>query len=370
MTAAGKSKARPTLFRRPSAEELQQRDEAGSAAAPPLAPIAEPDAAGAVAHVGGVAPAVLAAWGPGGVTVIDGALHCDGRPVTPGMTIEVPTALISETPYNARVYYRSQEIDEMVTSLDRFGQEVSAEGWVENGRVWLVDGGKRYRASRAGGRPTVRVEIKAKPSDAREIYLASRRMNVERSAQTAIDDAVRFRTLLDEGVFPTQEALGEAVGIKKAMVSTIMSLTRIPERLLGRMKESDVTSAVGVACEVARLFIDRAVDDDATRGRSLDPDDAEDQRVLEERELIAEEIIDEAIRKELTRSDVQRLVRSRIRGPQQRARADVREVRWKGQRGQLKVTPKKRAIEIALPEIDEDRFEALVSRLEAVLAGE
>jgi ParB family transcriptional regulator, chromosome partitioning protein len=363
-TATKQPARKPGLYRSLSAADLAKRDAAAlslqeQATARPLDGLAAIKAAGLSSE-------------PVDAASASEALLIAEQRIVPGMTAEIPLHLLREGPFNARVFYRSAEIDEMVNSLERHGQEVSAEGWIEDQLVWLIDGGKRYRASRAGGRASLRVELKPKPQSNQALYLASRRMNTERSTQTAIDDAVRFRALLDDGVFVSQDAIAEAVGLKKAMVSTVLSLTRIPERLLGRMKESDVTAGVGVAAQIARLFIDRSADDSessAGASRTLDPADPADAAILEDRELVASEIIDETIRKELTRTDVQRLVRSRIKGPQQRQRADVRELRWGSLRGQLKVTPKKRAIEIALPEADLGEFEALVARLESILAA-
>ncbi|WP_119155390.1 ParB/RepB/Spo0J family partition protein [Caldimonas tepidiphila] len=266
-----------------------------------------------------------------------------------GSTVQVPLHLIGENPFNARVFYVASEIDDMALSLQAHGQDVSAEGWVEDGRVLLIDGGKRLRGARAAGLPSLRVEIKRKPANSRDLYLASRRINLERSAHTVLDDAVRFQALLKAGVFESQDEIAQRLQISKSAVSQVMAINLIPERLLARMKEHPQTSSHGAAYELSRIFV-------AELART-DPDRAEQ---------LAAEVIDEVVRKEMTRQQVRALIESRLQGPQRRVRSEIRELRLGAAKGQLKVVEERGQLEFsirALPAEDLQRLVAAVERL-------
>lgn len=264
-----------------------------------------------------------------------------------GSTANVPLHLIGENPYNARVFYVASEIDEMALSLQAHGQDVSAEGWVEDGRVLLIDGGKRLRGARAAGLPFLRVEIKAKPPSSRELYLASRRINLERSAHTVLDDAVRFQALLQARVFESQEEIAQHLQISKSAVSQIMAINLIPERLLARMKEHPQTSSHGAAYEISRIFVSELAKNDPDRSEQL-----------------AGEVLDEVVRKEMTRQQVRGLIESRLQGPQRRMRSEIRELRLGEAKGQLKVVEERGQLELSIKALPAAELQRLVQAVE------
>lgn len=81
-------------------------------------------------------------------------------------------------------------------------QKVAANGWVRpDGRIKLDDGGTRLRAARASGLEYLEVKIVGPTQQSAEQFKRSKALNDERSSQTALDLAVMFRKLLDEGVY-------------------------------------------------------------------------------------------------------------------------------------------------------------------------
>lgn len=114
-------------------------------------------------------------------------------------------------------------------------------------------------------------------------------MNTARSEQTCLDDAERWKQLLDNGTFRNLEDIANHLGTSVPTVSKTLSISTIPVRLLTRMREHKATYSLRVAVEIARIFGEKSPRQSAG-GRELSQDDLEQ---------IAEEVIDEAVKKEL-----------------------------------------------------------------------
>ena len=150
-----------------------------------------------------------------------------------GFVYDVPVELIKSNPVNPRALYTTAAVDDMATSLRESGQKISATGFVdETGKVVLIEGETRLRGARAAGIPTLRVEIKKKPDSERALYEEARAANVERRDQTPLDDAIKWRELLDRKVYATQTALAKALGLGEDDVSRILSLAKLPHRIV------------------------------------------------------------------------------------------------------------------------------------------
>src|SRR5665647_698513 len=173
-----------------------------------------------------------------------------------GRTYELPLAKFRESPMNARVFYSAEDVDGMATSLIQNRQEVPVTGYAntDGDSVMLVDGQKRLRGARAGGLEVLRVEICAAPADEKSVFLMSRRINRDRSSQTALDDAVRFQQLLDGGHFSNQEELGKAVEMSQSSISRVLAINKIPERIMHRMKDSVLLTGVAPAHAISQIF--------------------------------------------------------------------------------------------------------------------
>lgn len=150
-----------------------------------------------------------------------------------GFVYDVPVEVIKSNPVNPRALYTTAAVDEMAMSLRESGQKISATGFVDDtGKVVLIEGETRLRGARAAGLPALRVEIKKKPDSERALYEEARAANVERRDQTPLDDAIKWRELLDRKVYPTQTALAKALGLGEDDVSRILSLAKLPQRIV------------------------------------------------------------------------------------------------------------------------------------------
>lgn len=267
----------------------------------------------------------------------------------------VPISMLEVDPLNARLFYLTQEIDDMAKSLSA-RQEVPCVGFRRaDGRVVLTDGGKRYRAARAGGIAALRVEIREEPKSKRELYEQSRRVNQERSTQTALDDAMRWDYLLKEGIYSGRDDLANSLGVSGALVTQTVSISRIPERLLSRMKDHALLTGQGAAYEISRLFAPSV------------PAERHD-----EAHLFAERLIDEVLHAgeddKWNKGKVRARVDEFFEGKPQRVRGDSRPLTFNGGSGKLKHVPEKKQITLTLEGLEGERASEFLRELEALIA--
>ncbi|MDO8371634.1 MAG: ParB N-terminal domain-containing protein [Burkholderiaceae bacterium] len=265
----------------------------------------------------------------------------------------VPLFLLARSPNQARVFYSTDELDEMSKSLRTNGQDVAALGYVKSGRVFLIDGVKRFQGATIGGLGTLDVEIVPTPVDDAAEYEMSRRINLERSAQTALDDAVRWKDLLAKAVYADQDSLAQSLGISKATVSKTMGLNRIPERLLRTMSDHPQTRALTIAYEISNIFAADQFKD-----------------APEKAEYMAEDVIEETAKLDLSRHQVGVLIASKLSGPKSRLRGEAHPVKYGESKGSLKVVPSRGQLELVFKGLPPLKVEELKALIEQMLAGQ
>lgn len=150
-----------------------------------------------------------------------------------GKVYDVPVGQIQSNPFGPRAIYTSTAVDDMAVRMSTSGQRISATGFInDQGDVVLIEGETRLRGARAGGLPTLRIEIRPRPPTDRALYEEARAANVERNEQSPLDDAIKWRELLAKKVYPTQSALAKALNLGEDFVSRTISLSGMPSRLL------------------------------------------------------------------------------------------------------------------------------------------
>lgn len=319
--------AKPTLIRR-NTDQAAMRDALGST------------------------PASQTATTPPVLTPVTKDNH-DAESYIVGQTYAVPLFKLQKSENNARYFYRADELDEMTTSLQKSGQDVPAIGYLKDGRVVLVDGQKRFHAATSGGLSTLDICFIAPPESDRAEYLASRRINLNRSNQGAFDDAVRWQSLLDKGVFQNLEELAKDVELSVPSVSRITKLNRIPERLMRSMNEDQQTRAASIAYEISQIF-------------ALDMfKDSQDQA-----EHFAEEVIRLTKDKQLNRDQVIALIKEKAQGPKTRERADSEVVKYGETRGTLKVFLSRGQIDLSFKGLPQAKVVELRELIEQMLEGQ
>lgn len=270
-----------------------------------------------------------------------------------GRVYDFPLNILQRSEYNARVFYSSEELDEMSKSLLTNGQDVPAIGYLKNGRIVLVDGQKRFQAATNASLPTLTVLMAAEPANECEEYEESRRINLTRSSQSALDDAVRWNEMIVRKTYANQAELALRLNLSEATVSKTISITAIPERLLRMMSDHPQTRTLSIAYEVSRLF---------TASKFKDS--------LDEAGYLAQDVIDVVKKKGLGRNQVKSLIDSKLVGPKQRMRAEAMPVKYGETKGTLKVFPSRGQLELSFSGLPEDKVNELKELVEQMLAGQ
>ncbi len=282
-----------------------------------------------------------------------------------GRVYRVPIALIDPNTYGARVYYRAVDVDRISMSFTESTtgegkQKVAANGWVKpDGRIELDDGGTRLRAARSSGLEYLEVKIEPPPKDPREQFKRSKSLNEDRSSQTALDLAVMFRKLLDDGVYASQDELAadmtdsKGAPLTKSTVSMYLRVERIPDRLRRLMVEHEQTTHFTIAYEISALFT---------------ADDYSSKR--DHYEAIAEEVIREVQSKNLGKQQVIDLVRSKLQGPKSRTRPESTKVKVGDKQGTIKVFESRGQVDFTIKGLDGKTLKELVDGIQKICAGQ
>lgn len=266
-----------------------------------------------------------------------------------GQAYDVPISRLRDSPFNARVFYSTEEVDSMSISLTVNGQDVDASGYFSDGHVVIIDGSKRLRGARVGGLETLRVMICPEPKDAKAVFLKSRRINRERSSQTVLDDAVRFQEMLNAKHFDNQEALAKEMETSQETISRTLAINKIPDALKRRMKDSPYLVGGVSAYAISRIFVHPRFSEN-----------------LDEAIEFATDIIEKVTKDELSSRDVQALVASRLAGPRTRVRNDARPIQFAGVKGTIKTNEDKGELIFAIKGLSPGNVEGLRTKLEAL----
>jgi ParB family chromosome partitioning protein len=260
-----------------------------------------------------------------------------------GVVYALPLANIKSNPMNPRAIYTSAAVDEMATSLTAHGQRISATGFADKtGTVTLIEGETRLRAARAAGIPTLRVEIRPEPSSMAHLYEEARAANVERKDQTPLDDAIRWKDLLASGVYSSNVALAQALGLSESTVSRTLSLASMPAKIIQAVSEFPELMTYSMLTAI-REYCDAVKDTDA-----------------------ALELLFEINKNGLSYRDVANKRKALEREPLRRVRSSSEPLMFKGTKGELKFFEDGGRVELSLKGLSAEDAQELKSKLLAL----
>lgn len=273
----------------------------------------------------------------------------------PGAVVRVPFHLIDLNPVGPRQIYRSEEIDKIAQTLVD-GQDDAAHGFLRGERVVLIDGGTRYRSAKISGVGFLDVKFEEAPQGELDLYLRARRYNDQRSQPSVIDHALSLRLLLDFGAVGSSRELIEKVPdlngkgrMAEAQVSVYLRIARMPRHILERMSENAITSQLTVLYAISEIF---PKDEDPTT-EQID---------------LAVQLIEEIKTKDLTKKQVQDLVKSRVTNERQhRERSIQQPIAYGSYKGHIKVFAKRGQIDLSLKGVEEEKLPLLQREFQALI---
>lgn len=267
----------------------------------------------------------------------------ENSPYAVGNVYEVPLELIRSNPLNPRVVYTSQSVDDMALSLAQDGQRVPATAYLNAGEVTLIEGETRLRGARASGRKTLRIEIQPPPVNDRQLYKFARDANVRRREQTPLDDALKWKELLENKVFDNQAQLSEMLELPESTVSRTLQLATLPKRVITSL--SDHPSLLNFQMLNALREYYKGFGEDKTLDYlpQIEKNGWGYRRVAED-------------------------AAKANSGPVRRKRGETESIEYGGGKGEIKLFDQGSRIEVSLKGVDPERAADLVARFKGLIS--
>jgi len=141
--------------------------------------------------------------------------------------IEIPIHMIDEDTDQPRYQFDEQSLQELMQSIEELGLlspiKVRDTG---GGRYKIIYGNRRYKASKALGRPTIPC-IVSTVTDEREIYLEQIAENLTREGFSPIEEAEAFHKLLTDPLFSSSiKYLSSKLGKPEAYIKNKCDLLK------------------------------------------------------------------------------------------------------------------------------------------------
>lgn len=253
---AEKSRATEPLDRFARAEQVIV-ERPGGLLAPPVAALAPQAPASAPAQ-------------PPAATGTDGRAGAASTPVvTAGFSAEspasgtgtrrlerIPLACLLDNPLNARRIYDPEVVQDRAASIATHGQKTPGLATPVPGRAgyyYLIDGHYRKRALLAANKTEMECFVETDVGDL-DLYRLSFLLNEQRSGQSALDNAIAWRQLIDENKISKEEEISELTGISAGTVSKTLALLRLPDSVLDVMKEKPAAIGIAAGYELTLYF--------------------------------------------------------------------------------------------------------------------
>lgn len=147
-------------------------------------------------------------------------------PVPTGSIDEIPLGQIETNPYQPRVHFDQEALQELADSISTQGiiQPITVRQ-LDKDRYQLISGERRYQASKKAGLEAIPAYVR-KANDQQMLEMALIE-NIQRENLNPIEVALSYQRLISECDLK-QEQLGERVGKNRTTVNNYLRLLRLP----------------------------------------------------------------------------------------------------------------------------------------------
>ncbi len=152
---------------------------------------------------------------------------------------EIPISDIEANPYQPRIHFDEEALDELATSIKELGiiQPITLRK-LNNNKFQIIAGERRFRAAKLAGLEKVPAFVREAGDETMlEMALVE---NIQREDLDAIEVALSYQRLIDECQL-TQESLSERVGKKRSTVSNYLRLLRLPAVIQKAIREQEIS---------------------------------------------------------------------------------------------------------------------------------
>ena len=157
------------------------------------------------------------------------------RPVQDyGDVLRIPANLIDPNPYQPRMAFDTESLEELAESVRTFGliQPISVRKQ-SDGRYQIISGERRFRACKLAGMDTIPAYIRT--ADDQGMLEMAIVENIQRQDLDPIEVAMSYQRLMDECNL-TQERMAQRVGKKRASIANSLRLLKLPTKVQHDLK--------------------------------------------------------------------------------------------------------------------------------------
>ena len=151
-----------------------------------------------------------------------------------GDVLRIPAGLIDPNPYQPRMAFDSDSMEELAESIRTFGliQPISVRKQPD-GRYQIISGERRFRACKLAGMDVIPAYIRV--TDNQGMLEMAIVENIQRQDLDPIEIAMSYQRLMDECNL-TQERMAQRVGKKRASVANYLRLLKLPAKVQHDLK--------------------------------------------------------------------------------------------------------------------------------------
>ncbi|MBI1902153.1 MAG: ParB/RepB/Spo0J family partition protein [Planctomycetia bacterium] len=175
----------------------------------------------------------------------------------------IPIDAIQRNEHNPRLIFRAQELEELAASIQEYGVLVPISVFREGHRYTLIDGERRWRASRMINLPAIPAIVYPKPAAVQNIVYM---FNIHRFRKDwdPLPTAMKLEELkelieAEEGTPPTEAQLAALTGMSRGQIRRCKLIMEIPEpyrkEILAELakpeSERTITTDLFVECQRA-----------------------------------------------------------------------------------------------------------------------
>ncbi|MFN4911299.1 MAG: ParB/RepB/Spo0J family partition protein [Flavobacteriales bacterium] len=173
-----------------------------------------------------------------------------------GGTMMIPLDQIEVNPFNPRVDFEPQALQELVSSIQTHGiiQPLTLRK-INQSKYQIISGERRFRASQMAGLHEVPAYVRlANDQSMLEMALVE---NIQRENLNAIEIAVSYQRLIDECEL-TQAALGERIAKSRSDIANHLRLLKLPDDIQAGLRDGIISmgharALLSLASEASQL---------------------------------------------------------------------------------------------------------------------
>lgn len=151
-----------------------------------------------------------------------------------GTVKDVPVDKIDRNPENPRIFFRTAELETLLSSIRRNGVQVPISVYKEGGRYVLIDGERRWRCSLKLNRTTIPALVQEKPDALRNLVLMFN-IHALREQWDLLTIALKLPRVIELlsqtlNKQPTERELAEETGLARTVIRRSRLLMDMPQK--------------------------------------------------------------------------------------------------------------------------------------------